>query len=163
MRVRYVLALALVACAGYGPTSTSSSTTTATTTSPTSDHDRIEQAYRARDVRMLKEMVDILSAGDDRTLARKHYIKLELDALVALDCDPFFAAFEPVRGKPNPKTAFASLTADLEPRGKLYIAEQILGVASRCHSAQLFQPGIRRGVPDADDAVWADALIAMDT
>ena len=175
MRGRIWLVLALAAC-GYGPTTSSSGSSTTPYTPPEEarpapapaakpgqrDRELIEKAYAAHDSKSLHELLDILTDKKNHAIARDYYIKLQLDALVALDCDPFFAAFEPVHGKPNPKTAFASLTTELDAHQKSYVATTVLGVAARCRSVQLFGTGLRRIVPDADDDLWAGALIATD-
>ena len=171
MRVRYcgVLALALVGCGigGYHLTkeptpATTETTTTSAHSSPKSDRDRIELAYGAKDASTLHELLDIVTDPKNHALARDYYVKLQLEALVALDCDAFFAAFEPQGKRPNPRTAFSSLTADLTKPQKTYIASTVLGVAARCHSPQTFQAGIRRILLSTDDELWADALIAID-
>jgi len=125
------------------------------------DRQLIEKAFANRDSRTLRELVEV-TTGDDQAIAREHYVRIELDALVALDCDAFVAAFEPIKRRPNPRTEFGGLTTQLEPRAKAYIASQVLGVAARCRSPLAFSPTIRRAAPDADDAMWADALVALD-
>jgi hypothetical protein len=125
------------------------------------DRQLIEKAFAARDARTLRELVEV-TTGDDQAIAREHYVRIELDALVALDCDAFVAAFEPIKHRANPRTAFGGLTTALEPRAKAYIASAVLGVAARCRSPLMFSPAIRRAAPDADDAVWANAVIELD-
>src|SRR5262245_39618881 len=76
------------------------------------DRKQIEKAYAARDTQTLHEMLDLVTDHDDVALAREYYVKLELDALTALDCDAFIAAFQPIKQRANPKTEFGALTTD---------------------------------------------------
>ncbi|HEY5928193.1 MAG TPA: hypothetical protein VIV11_41180 [Kofleriaceae bacterium] len=145
-----------------------SSTTAATTShkdkrpADNRDRDQIEKAYAARDARALHELLDLVTDQENVALARQYYVKLELDALVKLDCDAFIAAFHPVKNRANPRTEFGALTADFDQTKKTHIVSTVLGIAARCRSPHLFSTAIRRAVPDATDAVWSNALIDLD-
>jgi hypothetical protein len=162
MRAR-LLWLSFVVVFGCASGSSSPSTTTAKSRSG-NNHDRalIEKAYRERNANALHELLDIVSHEEDRAVARGYIVKLRLDTLLALDCRAFAAAFEPVKGRPNPRTDFGPMTAELDAEQKAHVASKVLGAAARCGSSLLFSTKLRRVVPDADTTAWSDALIALE-
>jgi hypothetical protein len=156
--------LAFAACAGSSapqPSTTPSSVAPPAPKAPDHDREAIEKAYAAKDTNALHELLDIVVGKANHALARDLYVKLQLEALVALDCTHFFAAFGPVHGKPNPRTAFAALTPELDPEQKQYVAATVLDTAARCKSPLILTDSFHYLVPDSEDA-WAAALVAID-
>lgn len=156
-----ILILALGACA----TSASSTTSSRQPRSHArEDRDRvqIENAYADRDVRMLHELLDITTDKANHALAAEYYVMLRLESLTHLDCDAFFAAFQPVKKRLNPRTEFAAFTGELTPAKQTEVMSTVLGIAARCRSPQLFATTIHRLIPEATEDAWADALIAVD-
>jgi hypothetical protein len=164
MRVSLLVGLALVGCVSApssGPAVAPAEPAPHTNINR-GDRDRIEKAYAAKDARALHELLDIVTDRDNHAVARDYYIKLQLDALLALDCDPFVAAFQPVHQHPNPHVEFGALTADLDAKQKAYIMTGVGAIAARCRSALLFSQAIRQVVPTADEAAWASALVELE-
>jgi hypothetical protein len=162
MRVGHILTLSLVGCLASSSPETTTAKAPPRADIDRGDRDRIERAFAAHDERALHELLDIITDRNNHALASAYYVRLRLDALASLECDAFFAAFQPVHQRPNPRTDFGALTAELEPRQREYVISTVESIAARCHSPQLFLPMIRRVVPDADVAAWTDALIALD-
>src|SRR5262245_43736432 len=103
MGLRY---LALAGCLSSASTPAPASRAAARHPVSNKDREQIEKAYAARDTRALHELLDIVTDRANVALAREYYVKLELEALTALDCDAFVAAFQPIKQRANPKTEF---------------------------------------------------------
>jgi hypothetical protein len=161
MRACYCFALVLACSGSSAPPPSTTPSTVAHAPKANHDRDAIETAYAAKDANALHELLDITADPNNHALARDHYVKLQLDALVALECKSFFAAFEPVHGKPNPRTAFASLTPELDAEQKQFVAASVLGTAARCRSPLILGDRLHFLVPDSEDA-WAAALVEID-